>query len=187
MVLKKKYRQVSLDLSLPQQVGSPTSITTPDLPVSPLREPPPYRPPPPAPLSPTANNSQVSPGEDRTTAISERGEVGRNDNSEYGATDNLELGASVSSPPVPPRRKSQDKLKLENKENIEKNTRGSSEAVIKVRFSQIVLCARRKVMSRCSLQLTQYYKSRRMFMISSHILSCNAETVNHVCVCNVFK
>lgn len=38
----------------------------------------------------------------------------------------------VSSPPVPPRRKSQDKLKTENKENVEKNRRSSSEAVIKV-------------------------------------------------------
>ncbi|XP_032666427.1 ankyrin repeat domain-containing protein SOWAHC isoform X7 [Odontomachus brunneus] len=132
LVLKKKYRQVSLgDLSLPQQVGSPPSITTPDLPVSPLREPPPYRPPPPAPLSPTVNNSQVSLEEDRTTTISEHGEIRRNDNSEYGATDNSELGTPVSSPPVPPRRKSQDKLKLENKENIEKNMKGFSEAVIK--------------------------------------------------------
>ncbi|EFN78543.1 Ankyrin repeat domain-containing protein 56 [Harpegnathos saltator] len=134
LVLKKKYRQVSLDLSSPPQVGSPPSISTPDLavPLSPLREPPPYRPPPPAPLSPTSNNSQASYEEGQTASnLTTREDDGKNSNSEYGATDHSEPSASVSSPPVPPRRKSQDKLKLENKENIEKNARGSSEAVIK--------------------------------------------------------
>lgn len=145
LVLKKKYRQVSLDLSSPPQIGSPPSIITPDLPipVSPLREPPPYRPPPPAPLSPTSNNPQTSFEEGQTTSVSGREDVRKNDHSEYGATDNSASGASVSSPPVPPRRKSQDKLKLENKENIEKNTRASLEAVIKVRLLQIVSCRER--------------------------------------------
>ncbi|XP_014482375.1 PREDICTED: ankyrin repeat domain-containing protein SOWAHC isoform X2 [Dinoponera quadriceps] len=131
LVLKKKYRQVSLDLSSSPQIGSPSSNVSPDLPipVSPLRDPPPYRPPPPAPLSPTSSNPQASLEEVQTPPISGREDVRKNDNSEYGATDHPEPGAS--SPPVPPRRKSQDKLKLENKENIEKNTRGASEAVIK--------------------------------------------------------
>lgn len=45
--------------------------------------------------------------------------------------------SSSSVPPVPPRRKSQDKLKLENKENVDKNKSGFSETVIKVRFLSI--------------------------------------------------
>ncbi|XP_067203837.1 ankyrin repeat domain-containing protein SOWAHA isoform X2 [Linepithema humile] len=121
LVLKKKYRQPFLDFSSPQKVGSP--LATPDLatPVSPLREPPPYRPPPPAPLSPSSSNSQTS-FEEPTTPTSER-EDSRNDNSE--------VGTSMSSPPVPPRRKSQDKFKVENKENVDKNRGSFSEAAIK--------------------------------------------------------
>lgn len=45
--------------------------------------------------------------------------------------------SSASVPPVPPRRKSQDKLKMENKENVDKNKSGFSETVIKVRFLSI--------------------------------------------------
>ncbi|XP_011160241.1 ankyrin repeat domain-containing protein SOWAHB [Solenopsis invicta] len=124
LVLKKKYRQPFLDLSSPKQVGSP--LATPDLatsplsPLSPLREPPPYRPPPPAPLSPSSSSSHVS-LEESATSISIRVKNG-----------NLaEPGASASSPPVPPRRKSQDKLKVENKENVDKNRNSTSETVIK--------------------------------------------------------
>ncbi|XP_011644803.1 uncharacterized protein LOC105431963 isoform X2 [Pogonomyrmex barbatus] len=119
LVLKKKYRQPFLDLSSPKQVASP--LATPDLatPVSPLREPPPYRPPPPAPLSPSSSNFHAS-LEDGATSISVREK-----------NDDPESIASVSSPPVPPRRKSQDKLKVENKENVDRNRNSSSEAVIK--------------------------------------------------------
>lgn len=125
MVLKKKYRQPFLDFSSPQKVESP--LATPDLttPVSPLREPPPYRPPPPAPLSPSSNNSQTS-LEEIITSTSEREDSRNNDNSE--------VSTSVSSPPVPPRRKSQDKFKVENKENVDKNRGSFSEAAIKVEF-----------------------------------------------------
>lgn len=49
--------------------------------------------------------------------------------------DDPEPIATVSSPPVPPRRKSQDKLKVENKEN----RNSMSEAVIKVGSWLIVL------------------------------------------------
>ncbi|XP_072767642.1 uncharacterized protein [Anoplolepis gracilipes] len=123
LVLKKKYRQPFLDFSPPQSVASP--LASPDLatPVSPLREPPPYRPPPPAPLSPSSNNSLPS-FEEPTTPISGRENDQKNDNPDASS-------ASVSSPPVPPRRKSQDKLKLENKENVDRNKSGFSEAAIK--------------------------------------------------------
>ncbi|XP_029156939.1 ankyrin repeat domain-containing protein SOWAHC isoform X2 [Nylanderia fulva] len=124
LVLKKKYRQPFLDFSSPQLVGE-RSLASPDLatPVSPLREPPPYRPPPPAPLSPLSSSSHSS-FEQPTTPISEREIDQKNDNIDASSV-------SVSSPPVPPRRKSQDKLKLENKENVDKNKSGVSEAVIK--------------------------------------------------------
>ncbi|KAL6423429.1 hypothetical protein ACFW04_010194 [Cataglyphis niger] len=121
LVLKKKYRQPFLDFSPPQSVGSP--LASPDLatPVSPLREPPPYRPPPPAPLSPSSNSSHASLDES-TMPISGRENDQKNDNPD----------ASIASvPPVPPRRKSQDKLKMENKENVDKNKSGFSETVIK--------------------------------------------------------
>lgn len=127
MVLRYKYRKPFLDLSSPHQVGS--SVATPDLamPVSPLREPPPYRPPPPAPLSPSSpsvNNTQT--GLEITVSNSSGRENSQNN-------DSSESYETMSSPPVPPRRKSQDKLKTENKENIDKNRGSSSEAVIKVR------------------------------------------------------
>lgn len=61
------------------------------------------------------------------TPISERENGQKNDNSDASS-------ASVSSPPVPPRRKSQDKLKTENKENVDRNKSGFSESVIKVRW-----------------------------------------------------
>ncbi|XP_070169124.1 ankyrin repeat domain-containing protein SOWAHA-like [Polyergus mexicanus] len=121
LVLKKKYRQPFLDFSSPQPIGSP--LASPDLatPVSPLREPPPYRPPPPAPLSPSSNSSHAS-LEESTMPISARENDQKNDNPD---------ASNASVPPVPPRRKSQDKLKLENKENVDKNKSGFSETVIK--------------------------------------------------------
>ncbi|XP_050462821.1 ankyrin repeat domain-containing protein SOWAHB isoform X2 [Cataglyphis hispanica] len=121
LVLKKKYRQPFLDFSPSQSVGSP--LASPDLatPVSPLREPPPYRPPPPAPLSPSSNSSHASLDES-TMSISGRENDQKNDNPD---------ASSASVPPVPPRRKSQDKLKMENKENVDKNKNGFSETVIK--------------------------------------------------------
>ncbi|XP_011056023.1 PREDICTED: ankyrin repeat domain-containing protein SOWAHB isoform X2 [Acromyrmex echinatior] len=119
LVLKKKYRQPFLDLSPPKQAGSPLATSNLTTPVSPLREPPPYRPPPPAPLSPSSSNSHVS-LEESATPISTRE---KNDESEP--------SSSMSSPPVPPRRKSQDKLKVENKENVDRNRNSSLEAVIK--------------------------------------------------------
>ncbi|XP_036138574.1 ankyrin repeat domain-containing protein SOWAHC isoform X2 [Monomorium pharaonis] len=124
LVLKKKYRQPFLDLSPPKQVGSPLATSDLATPVSPLREPPPYRPPPPAPLSPSSSissgNSHVN-LEESASSISIRVK-----------NDDLESSASaVSSPPVPPRRKSQDKLKVENKENVDRNRNGIPEAVIK--------------------------------------------------------
>ncbi|XP_033223983.1 ankyrin repeat domain-containing protein SOWAHC isoform X2 [Belonocnema kinseyi] len=141
LVLKKKYRQTSLDLTSPvfSFSASPSSpVRTPDLatPVSPLREPPPYRPPPPAPLSPVSNptspiprNQNVSSGD--TTGIFyknfERGSEETLDSKPLSEEPDL-----PTSPPVPPRRKSQDKLKLENKENLNfEKSKASFEPTIK--------------------------------------------------------
>ena len=128
LVLKKKYRQNCLELTTPDQISSP--IGTPDVatPVSPLRVPPPYRPPPPAPLSPPANNASTCREEPCLNFSREEAAISTRIND---ADRNVETGFSTSSPPVPPRRKSQDKIKIENKENVDRN-RGGSEAVIKV-------------------------------------------------------
>lgn len=107
-------------------MGSPLATSNLTTPVSPLREPPPYRPPPPAPLSPSSSNSHVS-LEESATSISTHE---KNDDSEP---------SSSMSPPVPPRRKSQDKLKVENKENVDRNRNSSLEAVIKVDSPLIIL------------------------------------------------
>lgn len=127
LVLKKKYRQNSLELTTPDQISSP--IGTPDVatPVSPLRVPPPYRPPPPAPLSPPANNASIRREEPCLNFSREEATI----NARINDADRVETGFSTSSPPIPPRRKSQDKIKIENKENVDRN-RGGSEAVIKV-------------------------------------------------------
>ncbi|XP_043518438.1 ankyrin repeat domain-containing protein SOWAHC isoform X4 [Frieseomelitta varia] len=127
LVLKKKYRQNSLELTTPDQISSP--IGTPDVAtplVSPLRVPPPYRPPPPAPLSPPANNASTRREEPCLNFSREEATI----NARINDADRVETGFSTSSPPVPPRRKSQDKIKIENKENVDRN-RGGSEAVIK--------------------------------------------------------
>ncbi|XP_043248927.1 ankyrin repeat domain-containing protein SOWAHB isoform X4 [Colletes gigas] len=126
LVLKKKYRQTPLELSSQEQMGSP--IATPDIatPVSPLRAPPPYRPPPPAPLSPTASNASTVCEESCSNFARDGAAIDAQKND----VDHVETGFSTSSPPVPPRRKSQDKIKIENKENVDRN-RGGSEAVIK--------------------------------------------------------
>ncbi|KAG7187632.1 hypothetical protein KM043_016693 [Ampulex compressa] len=117
LVLKKKYRQGSVELSTPEQIESP--LGTPNLatPVSPLRGPPPYRPPPPAPLSPSSNNAHASPEEHSAANFEEETteDLAKND------VDNVSADFLISSPPVPPRRKSQDKLKVENKENVDRN------------------------------------------------------------------
>ncbi|KOX77709.1 Ankyrin repeat domain-containing protein SOWAHB [Melipona quadrifasciata] len=134
LVLKKKYRQNSLDLTTPDQISSP--IGTPDVatPVSPLRVPPPYRPPPPAPLSPPANNASTRREEPCLNFSREEATI----NARINNADRVETGFSTSSPPVPPRRKSQDKIKIENKENVDRN-RGGSEAVIKA-YSAVIAC-----------------------------------------------
>lgn len=119
LVLKKKYRQPSLDFSTFLQVGSP--LASPDLaaPVSP--DPPPYRSPPPASLSPL---SQVSLEEAASSTSAREEDEPRDDNSD-----------AASSPPVPPRRKSQDKLRSsENKEMIDKMSAAMLEVAIKVRL-----------------------------------------------------
>ncbi|XP_076379539.1 ankyrin repeat domain family member sosondowah isoform X4 [Megalopta genalis] len=124
LVLKKKYRQIVLEFSSPDEMGTP--LTTPDIvtPVSPLRAPPPYRPPPPAPLSPTVG-IDVVPADSNADFAREVAAIDARKNGVHG----VDAGFSTSSPPVPPRRKSQDKIKIENKENVDRN-RGS-EAVIK--------------------------------------------------------
>ncbi|XP_076171514.1 uncharacterized protein LOC143148748 isoform X1 [Ptiloglossa arizonensis] len=128
LVLKKKYRQTPLELTSQEQIGSP--IATPDIatPVSPLRAPPPYRPPPPAPLSPPASNANTL--REESCSNFARDGAGIIDARKNGV-DRAETGFSTSSPPVPPRRKSQDKIKIENKENVDRNRGGGSEAVIK--------------------------------------------------------
>ncbi|XP_012165869.1 ankyrin repeat domain-containing protein SOWAHB isoform X2 [Bombus terrestris] len=126
LVLKKKYRLNSLQLSSPDQIGSPISTADISTPVSPLRVPPPYRAPPPAPLSPPANNTNAHREESCSNFSREEVAISAQKN----GVDQVETGFSTSSPPVPPRRKSQDKIKIENKENVDKN-KGGSEAVIK--------------------------------------------------------
>ena len=117
-------------------------MRTPDLatPVSPLREPPPYRPPPPAPLSPTSNPTSPVPrnqnesSEDTTGIFYNNFERGLEESLK--STQFVEEPDLPTSPPVPPRRKSQDKLKLENKENLSfERPRAGFESTIKVSFS----------------------------------------------------
>ncbi|XP_051161668.1 uncharacterized protein LOC127281803 isoform X2 [Leptopilina boulardi] len=129
LMLKKKYRQTSLDLSSPSfSFGiSPTSpVRTPEVatPVSPLREPPPYRPPPPAPLSPASyTTSPVSRYQnefsDEATGGIFHNQLERNTKETSAFKQFTDESPDLpTSPPVPPRRKSQDKVKVENKENV---------------------------------------------------------------------
>lgn len=129
LVLKKKYRQTALEFPSPEQIGSPLASSDIVTPVSPLRVPPPYRPPPPAPLSPSGTNSDAVREESCSNFGHEGAAIDARKNGVHGA----EAGFSTASPPVPPRRKSQDKIKLDNKENVDRN-RGGSEAAIKVSF-----------------------------------------------------
>lgn len=133
LVLKKKYRQLPIDLGISDQITSP--INTPDIstPLSPLRVPPPYRPPPPAPLSPPTNNTN----REESCSNFDREEAAIN--ARKNGVESVEAVFSTPSPPVPPRRKSQDKVKMENKENVDRN-RGGSEAVIKVSFFFFLKC-----------------------------------------------
>ncbi|XP_046607245.1 ankyrin repeat domain-containing protein SOWAHB isoform X2 [Neodiprion virginianus] len=109
LVLKKKYRHAPLSTSTSSSSLTESGLpipSSPSTPLSPLREPPPYRPPPPAAASPSSGS--VDPRD--------RQDLGGDDGS--GKVD--EENQSVSSPPIPPRRKSQDKLRIENnnKENV---------------------------------------------------------------------
>ncbi|XP_063987182.1 ankyrin repeat domain-containing protein SOWAHA-like isoform X6 [Diachasmimorpha longicaudata] len=153
LVLKKKYRHSLDDVASSPHThlgpGSPSAI--PDFPTatSPLRDPPPYRPPPPAPLSPTHSVDTSSPVSYRSPPEELYATVNKPNRMAPVPVHNSPGPGSLhrqhpmfdetspemedpSSPPVPPRRKSQDKLKLENKENVN-NERGkiSQEGSIK--------------------------------------------------------
>ncbi|XP_043286754.1 ankyrin repeat domain-containing protein SOWAHB isoform X2 [Venturia canescens] len=151
LVLKKKYREGYDDVPSPVfgQLGQGSPLGTPDVscPTSPLRDPPPYRPPPPAPLSPSCDNAAlpISPltrversdrfGESTNTSWSNVQEPMCESGDGY-SREPMEpveaAAAALASPPVPPRRKSQDKFKFDNKENatVDRNRNGH-EAVIK--------------------------------------------------------
>ncbi|XP_035727766.1 ankyrin repeat domain-containing protein SOWAHC-like isoform X4 [Vespa mandarinia] len=121
LVLKKKYRQTSLDLTCSEQVNSAEGS-----PNSPLREPPPYRSPPAAPLSPSSNNHNNQEvnceNEPRRNFDSDLETAKKNNFNEVGSS-------SASSPPVPPRRKGQDKIRMDNKENVDRNKTGTDGVV----------------------------------------------------------
>ncbi|XP_046828528.1 uncharacterized protein LOC124428484 isoform X6 [Vespa crabro] len=121
LVLKKKYRQTSLDLTCSEQVNSAEGS-----PNSPLREPPPYRSPPAAPLSPSSNNHNNQEvnceNEPRRNFDSDLETTKKNNFNEVGSS-------SASSPPVPPRRKGQDKIRMDNKENVDRNKTGTDGVV----------------------------------------------------------
>lgn len=110
-MLKKKYRSTVL-LNVSSRPPTDPILDSPDIfpSVSPLREPPPYRHPPPAPLSPSSSYIEASPVNVECAVQS----LSINENESQVAT-------SASSPPVPPRRKTMDKFKIENKENVDKN------------------------------------------------------------------
>lgn len=141
LVLKRKYRECSLDLTSPTLSASELSsfpAFTPDLstPVSPLREPPPYRPPPPATPSPSHSSSSLSSYSARN--VVEDSPIHK---SAFNATEEeekkqemCETDAQVTSPPVPPRRKSQGSLRVENKENIAERTKTPMEGQAKASF-----------------------------------------------------
>ncbi|XP_058793208.1 ankyrin repeat domain-containing protein SOWAHB [Phymastichus coffea] len=118
LVLKRKFRQPTLDLSSPTlnfSSGFPSSpISTPDLatPTSPLRDLPPYRQPPIAPLSPVQN---VTSPVHRYTV--QDPPIGLPYVQPVGLPNVQRVGFIVSSPPVPPRKKSHEKIKSSNKEN----------------------------------------------------------------------
>ncbi|XP_068989885.1 ankyrin repeat domain-containing protein SOWAHC isoform X1 [Neodiprion pinetum] len=109
LVLKKKYRHAPLSTSTSSSSLTESGLpipSSPSTPLSPLREPPPYRPPPPAAASPSSGSADPR----------DRQDLGGDD----GSGKVVEENQSVSSPPIPPRRKSQDKLRIENnnKENV---------------------------------------------------------------------
>ncbi|XP_015116107.1 ankyrin repeat domain-containing protein SOWAHB [Diachasma alloeum] len=139
LVLKKKYRHSLDELASPMysHLGPGSPLATPDIhtATSPLRDPPPYRPPPPAPLSPTHSIDAPSPVSYRSPPEELYATVNKPNRAPPVPVHNLPGPGSPyrqnsmfdetspemedpSSPPVPPRRKSQDKLKLENKENV---------------------------------------------------------------------
>ncbi|XP_063235251.1 ankyrin repeat domain-containing protein SOWAHB [Bacillus rossius redtenbacheri] len=105
LVLKKKYRQAgssigsmdSAPVSPAPGMDRPAASPPPEEPQSPSRQPPPYRPPP-EPTPPASPRSAPQPA----------GE---------------ESWEGQPTPPVPPRRKSSDKLRAENKENVPESGR----------------------------------------------------------------
>lgn len=122
---------MSLDLSSPTRSYispqspsmSNTELTSP---TSLLREPPPYRPPPPASASPLSNVSPLSKQPFDTfhdTADAAQVELRYKLPREYEDREEMERARMCVSPPVPPRRKSQDKLKID-KENLEQTVDG---------------------------------------------------------------
>ncbi|XP_044014737.1 ankyrin repeat domain-containing protein SOWAHB isoform X2 [Aphidius gifuensis] len=111
LVLKKKYRTNFEDVTTKYyDSGSPISTSDFSTPTSPVRDPPPYRPPPPAPLSPTSSDISSPSSSSYRVADDLYATVNKRNHSE--------VNSPIASPPiVPPRRKSQDKFRLENKEN----------------------------------------------------------------------
>ncbi|KAI4499148.1 hypothetical protein M0802_005731 [Mischocyttarus mexicanus] len=121
LVLKKKYRQASLDLTNLEQVNS--TQTSPN---SPQRDPPPYRSPPPASLSPTSVNTHERNRDNEThTNLESDIETRKQIHSEE------VVSSSASSPPVPPRRKGQDKIRMDSKENIDKSKAAGNDGINK--------------------------------------------------------
>ncbi|KAJ8665154.1 hypothetical protein QAD02_006816, partial [Eretmocerus hayati] len=158
LVLKRKFRQPTLDLSSPtlsSYAKLPTSpLATPDYssPSTPTRLPPPYRSPPSAPISPVVNTSIpasrhpleppvglpiveapiglplgipiVEPpiglplGIPNIEPIAEESICVTPIRSTRNADSPSSIIASAVGPPVPPRRKSQDKIRMSNKENL---------------------------------------------------------------------
>ncbi|KAJ9597644.1 hypothetical protein L9F63_011513, partial [Diploptera punctata] len=96
--------------------------------VSPSRQPPPYRAPPPPPISPNSSDygspsppvrQNSSASEDIASPRDMLRSPSRDDSFE---AEKLEETVIHAPPPVPPRRKSTDKMKLENKENMPDGT-----------------------------------------------------------------
>ncbi|KAK0177286.1 hypothetical protein PV328_001354, partial [Microctonus aethiopoides] len=142
LVLKKKYRRnIEESVDIPHHSSSHHSTFQtsseiqhfPSSPSSPLRDPPPYRSPPPAP-SPSTDGSLspafFSPPEQLYATVNKPNRTAASASTDYSQQQDNKDGMNrkiiggelmndveISSPPVPPRRKSQDKFKLENKEN----------------------------------------------------------------------
>lgn len=167
LVLKRKFRQPTLDLSSPTisysgfSTNSPISTPDTSTPTSPFREPPPYRPPPIAPLSPISNTSSPIRRYSHEPTIGipileppigipiSEPPIGLPIADPYIGIPVVEENASVCSsrsmesigaasspvttpPAVPPRKKSQDKIKVFNKENQDVGKGKNGSEAIKV-------------------------------------------------------